>query len=162
MVRNTGEVRVRRMAPSDLNKVNQIDRLLSGSERVPTWPFSFEAYWNIYGPGQIFVADIDSQVVGFIAGNITQEDRSFSVLDMMRTTQPPSRYPKVGWIDMLGVLPDFQSKHVGAALVDAFYKECKSISATMRIIVKKDDARLTSFLERIGFKKWEITTYEKE
>jgi ribosomal protein S18 acetylase RimI-like enzyme len=161
MARNTGEVRVRRMAPSDLNKVNQIDRILSGSERVPTWPFSFEAYWNIYGPGQIFVADIDAQLVGFLAGNITPQERSFSVLDMMRTTQPPNRFAKVGWIDMLGVLPDFQSKHVGALLVDAFYKECQTAGATMRIIVKREDARLMSFLERVGFKKWEIITYEK-
>ena len=63
-------VKVRRMTHDDLMKVNQIDRQLFGEQRVPTWPFSFETYWNIYGPGVSFVAEVNGEVVGFLAGTI--------------------------------------------------------------------------------------------
>lgn len=162
MAKNRGEVKIRRMTRDDLMRVNQIDRLLSGNFRVPTWPFSFETYWDIYGQGASFVAEVDGQVVGFIAGNISTLERSNSILDLMHTRAHSSRYPKAGWIDMLGVHPDFQKKHVGQALVNAFYEECKNNGAPMRAIVKEGDDRLTAFLVRLGFKKWELMTYEKE
>jgi len=162
MAESSGAVKVRRMVDADLMKVKQIDSLIFGEERVSTWPFSFETYWEIYGPGVIYVAEIDGEVVGFIAGNIKEQEREGSILDLMYTIARTSRYPKVGWVDMIGILPESQGKHVGQALIDAFYDECKRLGATMRAIVKEGDDRLTGFLQRVGFKKWETTTYEKE
>ncbi len=161
MTESSGKVKIRRMVDDDLMIVNQIDRLLFGEDRVSTWQFSFEAYWNIYGPGLNFVAEVDGEVVGFLAGNIAEQERTQSVLDLMHTIDRSSRYPKVGWIDMVGVLPGSQGKHIGQALVEAFQVECKSSGAPMRSIVKEGDERLTGFLKSLGFKKWETTTYEK-
>ncbi len=162
MANGNGDVKTRKMTDDDLMKVNQIDRLLFGEERVSTWPFSFETYWEIYGPGVIFVAELGGEVVGFIAGNISEQERNQSILDLMHTIARSSRYPKVGWIDMIGILPGFQGKHVGQALVNAFQEECKNHGAPMRAVIKEGDNRLTGFLERMGFKKWETATYEKE
>lgn len=162
MARNTSEVKVRRMTPEDLTKVNQIDNLLFGDKRVPSWPFSFETYWNIYGPGVNFVAEVNGQIVGFLAGTIATQERSHSILDLMHSKSRTSRYPKIGWVDMIGILPEFQNKRVGRALVDAFYEECKRNGAAVRATVKESDTRLTSFLERMGFRRWESVTYEKE
>ncbi|MEE8413735.1 MAG: GNAT family N-acetyltransferase [Dehalococcoidales bacterium] len=162
MANSNGDVKTRRMVDDDLMKVKQIDRLLFGEERVTTWPFSFETYWEIYGPGVIFVAELAGEVVGFIAGNISEQARDQSILDLMHTIARSARYPKIGWIDMIGILPGSQGKHVGQALVNAFQVECQQHGAPMRAIIKEGDARLTGFLERMGFKKWETVTYEKE
>ena len=164
MVKNNSTVNVRRMTLEDQAKVNQIDRLLFGDNRVPSWPFSFETYWNIYGPGVNFVAEVNGQIVGFLAGNITTQERSHSILDMMHSKDRTSRYPKVGYIDMIGILPAFQNMRpsVGRALVSAFFEECKRNGAPVRATVKESDTRLTSFLERMGFKKFESVIYEKE
>ncbi len=162
MTESSAKVKVRRMVDDDLMKVNQIDRLLFGEDRVSTWQFSFEAYWNIYGPGVNFVAELDGEVVGFLAGNIAEQERTHSLLDLMHTVGRSSRYPKIGWIDMVGILPGSQGKHVGRALVEAFQGECRNNGAPMRAIVKDEDKRLTGFLESLGFKKWTTATYEKE
>ena len=162
MARSSSKVTVRRMTHDDLMKVNQIDRLLFDEQRVPTWPFSFETYWNMYGPGVNFVAELDGEIVGFLAGTITNQERSHSIVDMMHSINRTSRYPKIGWIDMIGILPDFQNKSVGRALVTAFIDECKHSDAAVRAHVKESDERLTRFLERMGFKKWETATYEKD
>ena len=162
MARNNGAVKVRRMTDADLTRVNEIDRLLFGENRVRTWPFSFETYWDIYGPGVNFVAEVGGKVVGFIAGNILAQERSQSILDLMHTIGRTSRYPKIGWIDMIGILPESQGKQIGRALVEAFHQECKSQGAPMRGTVAGGDTRLASFLEKLGFRKWETTIYEKE
>ncbi len=162
MTENSRKVNVRRMTDDDLMKVNQIDRLLFGDDRVSTWQFSFDSYWNIYGPGVNFVAEVDGEVIGFLAGNIAEQERTHSILDLMHTVDRSSRFPKIGWIDMVGILPSYQGMHVGQALVEAFHQECKQNGAPMRAIVKEEDKRLNGFLESVGFKKWTTATYEKE
>ena len=162
MAHSNGEVNTRKMVDADLTRVNEIDKLLFDEERVPTWPFSFEEYWGIHGPGISFVAEVEGKVVGFLAGNIVQEDHSQSILNLRRAVDDFSRVEQVGWIDMIGILPEFQNRRVGRALVEAFQEECKHNNAPIRGIVKEGDERLQKFLERLGFKKWEMTTYEKD
>jgi len=162
MTRSSTGVKVRRMTSEDLRAVNQIDRLLFDEKRVPTWPFSFDTYWNLYGPGVSFVAEVNDRLVGFLAGNIAPQERSHSVIDLMHTAERASRYPKVGFIDMIGILPDFQGKDVGRALVNAFYDECKLNGAPVRAHIKESDETLSRFLAKLGFRKWDTATYEKD
>ena len=163
MAKNTSDVKVRRMTPDDLMRVNQIDRQLFGDQRVPTWPFSFETYWNMYGPGVNFVAEINGVIVGFLAGTIVQQERSQSIIDMMHESAArTSRYPKIGYIDMIGIATEYQNKNVGRALVNAFVEESKRLGAPVRAHIKESDERLSKFLNKMGFKKWETATYEKE
>lgn len=162
MAHSSGEVNTRRMVNADLPRVNEIDNLLFGEERVSTWPFSFEDYWEIHGPGISFVAEVGGEVVGFLVGNIVQEEHSQSILNLRRVVDDFSRVEQVGWIDMIGILPEFQNRRVGRALVKAFQEECKRNNAPMRGIVKEGDERLQKFLESLGFKKWEMATYEKD
>jgi ribosomal protein S18 acetylase RimI-like enzyme len=143
--------------------VNQIDRQLFGEERVPTWPFSFDTYWNIYGPGISFVAEVNGQTVGFLAGTIVQQERTQSIIEMMHDSgSRTNRHPKIGYIDMIGIKPEFQNKNVGRALVNAFIAESKANGAPVRAHVKESDDRLTKFLVKMGFKKEETATYELE
>ncbi len=156
------EVKIRKMIDADLTRVNKIDSLLFGEKRVRTWPFAFKTYWDIYGPGVNFVAEVEKQIVGFLAGNIVEQERSQSFLDLMHTIGRSSRHPKIGWIDMIGVLPEFQHRQIGQALVEAFHKECQRKDAPMRVIARGDDATLANVLVRLGFRKWETAVYEKD
>ncbi|MFC1957436.1 GNAT family N-acetyltransferase [Chloroflexota bacterium] len=162
MTNSNGKIKIRRMVDADLRRVNEIDSLLFGEKRVRTWPFSFQTYWNIYGSGGTFVAELDGNLAGFLAGNIAEKERSQSILDLMYTIGRSHRVEKIGWIDMIGVLPASQGKHVGQALVEAFYQECKRNGAPLRGIVKEGDEQLGNFLIKQGFRKWETATYEKE
>ncbi|MBI4243597.1 MAG: GNAT family N-acetyltransferase, partial [Planctomycetes bacterium] len=139
---NKKVVKVRKMVEADLVKINEVDNLLFGEKRVRTWPFPFSLYWNSYGPGTIFVAEVGKQLVGFLAGNIADEGHSQSILDLMHAIGRSHRHPKIGWVDMIGVLPEFQHQKVGQALVEAFQKECKDNNAPMRAIIKGDDTQL--------------------
>ena len=81
---------------------------------------------------------------------------------MMHSATRSTRYPKIGYIDMIGISTEFQNKNVGRALVNAFIEECKHSGATVRAHIKESDERLSKFLAKMGFKKWETATYEKE
>ncbi len=156
------DIKIRRMVEGDLPRVNEIDRLLFGEERVPTWPFSFEAYWALYHPKLSFVAEVGGRVVGFVVGNIVQEEHTQSVLSLRHTIDRPSRHRQVGWIDMIGIEPGYQHMGIGRGLVEAFHEECKRNDAVMRGIAKDSDVRLTKFLATAGFKKSDLVVYEKD
>jgi len=47
--------------------VSDVDRSIYGKGRVTTWPYSFDAYWRIYGPSIVYVAELNGKVSGFLA-----------------------------------------------------------------------------------------------
>lgn len=162
MTQDKTEVQVRKMVDSDLPRVNAIDGLLFGKERAPTWPFTFEAYWRVYRPDLSFVAEVGDEVVGFVVGNIVEEEHSQSVTRVLHSTADSSRHRWVGWMDMIGIHPGYQHKGIGRELVGAFYEECKRNNAVVRGVAREGDERLNDFLVALGFKKWDIVTYEKD
>lgn len=162
MAADKGEVKIRRMVDTDLPRVNEIDELLFGEERVPTWPFSFQAYWDVHGPGICFVAELNGEIVGFLAGNILKEARSYSIFSLRHDIGHSDKDRQVGWIDMIGILPEHQGKAVGRKLVEAFQEECKRNNAPMRGIVMDTDEKLNKFLAALDFKKWDMVIYEKD
>lgn len=161
MVQNKGDIKIRRMVKGDLPRVNEVDRRLFGEGRVTTWPFSYEAYWELHRPKISFVAELKGEVVGFLVGIIEKEERSQSIFSRAYRVGPPSRNRQVGWIDMIGIRPDCWHKGIGRSLVEAFDNECKRNNATTRIIVREDDEGLKNFLVTLEFKKWGMAIYER-
>jgi len=162
MAGEKADVKIRRMVEADLPRVNEIDRLLFGQERVSTWPFSFESYWALYHPELSFVAETEGMVVGFIVGTVVEEQHSQSVLRLRHTIAPPSQHRKVGWIDMIGIDPGYQRMEIGRGLGEAFYEECRRSAAVIRLIVRESDGRLRNFLASVGFKSSNLVIYERE
>ncbi len=161
MAKDKGNAQIREMVETDLAKVYAIDQLLFGKERTPTWPFSFESYWNVYRPEIRFVAELGDEIVGFAVGNIVEEEHNQSVTSLRHTVSDFNRHRWIGWIDMIGINPAYQHRGIGRGLVDAFHAECKRRGAVMRSVARESDDRLKSFLEAMGFRKWDIATYEK-
>ncbi len=162
MAKDKADIKIRRMVESDLPRVNEVDRLLFGDERVPTWPFSFEAYWRVYRPGLSFIAELEGKVVGFAVGNIIQEEHYQSIFSLRHTVDRPLQHRQVGWIDMIGIHPEYQHRGIGQSLVEVFYEECKRNNAVVMGMAKESDKRLRDFLAALGFRKSDIVTYEKD
>ncbi len=162
MAQSSKEVRIRPMVDTDLPRVNEIDRMLFGDERVPTWPFSFEAYWSVYRPKLSLVAEMSNRVVGFVVGNIVPEEQSQSVLSLRHSPDRPTHHRRVGWIDMIGIDPESQGGGIGRKLVDAFYEQCKQSDAAVKGIARENDERLKKFMASVGFKSSGLVVYEKD
>jgi ribosomal protein S18 acetylase RimI-like enzyme len=62
---------------------------------------------------------------------------------------------------MIGINPEYQHRGIGRALIEAFHAECKRNNAVMRGVARESDERLNNFLVAMGFRKWDIATYEK-
>ena len=154
------DLSIRKMLRTDLSAVTVIDQRLFGKERFPTWPFSFEVYWREYSPDISLVADTGDRLAGFIVGCVVVEEHSRSVLNLRRS-EKPRPVSRVGWIDMIGVLPDSQHSGVGRRLVESFCSECESMGIPVRAVTTEHDARLRRFLDSIGFKVREFMIYER-
>ena len=161
MAQDKEDVQIRKMVEADLPKVEEIDDSLFDKERAPTWPFSFESYWRVYRPDIHFIAELEGEIVGFVVGNIVEEAHHHSVTTLTHTLEDFNPHQWVGWIDMIGIHPQYQRRGIGRALVEAFYAECKRKNAVMRGIARESDERLKNFLVAMGFRKWDIATYEK-
>jgi ribosomal protein S18 acetylase RimI-like enzyme len=161
MAQDKEDVQIREMVETDLGRVYAMDRLLFGNERTPTWSFSFEAYWNVYRPELRFIAELGDEIVGFIVGNIVEEHHNQAITSLTHTLSDFNRHRWVAWIDMIGINPAYQGRGIGKGLVDAFHAECKKKDAVMRGVARESDDRLKGFLEAMGFRKWDIATYEK-
>lgn len=156
-------ITVRKMKKSDLAKINAVDNSLHGRNRVTTWPFTFDLYWRIYEPEICYVAELNEQVAGFIAGVIEKEERSKFLINQPRSVASPlTDSPRVGWIEMMGVHADHWGKGVGLALMDAFTDECRKNNAMMRIVIRDDDEALKSFLIGRGFNRSIFVSYNKD
>mgnify|MGYP001309894668 CR=1 FL=1 len=149
MPQDKGDVHIREMVEEDLPSMNRVDRLLLADERAPTWPLSFESYWQVHRPDTRFVTEIGHELAGFVVGTIVEEEHNQSITSLSHMMVDYHRHRWVGWIDMIGVRPEVQHKGVGRALVEAFYAECKRNNAVMRVlleIVMKDS--------RISWSQW--------
>ncbi len=141
-----GQVKIRRMAEADLERIKAIDRALVGPDRVLSWPLRVEAHWWVYRPMLNFVAEVDGEVVGFLLGDIRGAEYGTDVS---------------GWIDMMGVAPDHQGKGIGERLVEAFCQACQDNGVTARVVVREDDERLIGFWTSVDFHRGNLVSYER-
>jgi GNAT superfamily N-acetyltransferase len=157
---NQDKITIRRMVEDDLTAVHYVDNSVIGKGRVTSWPYSFEAYWDIYHPTLSFVAELNGKVIGFLSGYIEQEERSKALV--MLPHRLHRRDTKIGWIELMGVKPEAWGKGIGRLLIEAFQAECEKSNATLRIVLKQDDEKLRTFFNNMGFKAPKFITLEKD
>lgn len=139
-------VSIRKMVPEDVAKILEIDRKLVGKERSPSWPQRVTRYLEMYYPPLCHVAEINGQLVGFILGDIRGWEYALA----------PS-----GWIDIMGVAPEFQGQGIGQKLLEAFAGECQQRKMKTHIMVREADDRLQRFLAEAGFHRGELIEFER-
>lgn len=146
MVTRRAKVKIRSMMEADLGKIKDIDRALVGPGRALSWPLTVEADWWLNRPSLNFVAEMGGEVVGFLLGDIRGAEYGTNVS---------------GWIDMMGVAPEYQRRGIGRRLVEAFGKECHRNAVKVRVVIREDDERLMGFWTSAGFQRGNLVSYEK-
>ena len=103
------ETKIRVLKENDLDAVVEIDRKVLGKERRAFWKRKV-AFTDVY-PRPALVAEVEGKVVGFIMGYVSGWE--FGVPDT------------IGWIDTLGVDPEYQRRGIGKALFNALIENFK-------------------------------------
>lgn len=142
----TGAINVRRMIPNDLDKILVlISKMTNGESRI--------TYRDLIanepgGPLDLsFVAEAKGQMVGFILARL-----EFVYIPLV----------EVCLIYSVGVDPEYQARHIGAALVNELIKYCHLQDiGTVRALVAQDNEPLRRFIEYLGFRRSNIINYDK-
>ena len=158
------EVKIRVLNENDLDAVVEIDKKILGKARRAFWKRKI-AYADVY-PRPALVAESEGKVVGFIMGYVSGWE--FGVPDT------------IGWIDTLGVDPDYQRRGVGRALFNALIEIFRQSGRekTPGVDEKKrpaiegvnvvytlanwNDWDLIEFYHAMGFKKGEMLNLKLE
>ena len=152
------KVKIRVLNENDLDAVVKIDKKVLGKERREYWKRKI-VYTDIY-PRPALVAELENNVVGFIMGYVSGWE--FGVPD---TT---------GWIDTLGVDPEYQRRGIGRILFQALIENFKhsgreknpqtkdikksKIEGVNNVytLVNWNDWDLIQFYDNMGFRKGEM------
>ena len=156
------KVKIRVLDENDLDAVVEIDKRVLGKERRAFWKRKI-AYAGIY-PRPALVAEFEGKIVGFILGYVSGWE--FGVPDT------------VGWIDTLGVDPNYQRHGIGRALFNALIEIFKRSGReetpeakegekgriegvnVVYTLTSWSDWDLLQFYHAMGFKKGEMLNLE--
>jgi ribosomal protein S18 acetylase RimI-like enzyme len=143
-----GELKIRVMRQKDLTAIVGIDKKVLGKERREYWETKLERTKRD-SPLAPLVAELDGKVVGFIIGDASWWE--YGVPD------------NCGWVDTIGVDPDFQRKGVAKALMDELVTNMKMLDIdTVQTMVNWRDGKLLSFFDSMGFEKGEMINLKRK
>ena len=137
---------IRTMVPSDLDRVVEIDIKVLGKPRPGYWEMKLELVGK---RSQISstVAELDGKVIGFIIGGASRWE--YGVPE------------NIGWIDTIGVDPDYQRKGIAKILFTEMTNNLKKVGVdTIITFVKRRDPILLSFFNSLGFQKGDMINLE--
>jgi len=137
-------VRIRTITNTDMAAMVEIDRRIVGKQRAVSWPQKVSSHFRTYYPPLSFVAEVDGKVVGFIIGVIMGAEYAL---------------PLSGWINIIGVDPDYQGRGVGSALMESFIEACRRRGIKCRLMVRQNDDSLKRMLARLGFEQGDLVDY---
>jgi len=140
-----GEVKIRVMKYEDLDAIIEIDARVLGQARPEYWRLKVELAEKRAMAS--LVAEVEGRVVGFILGDASGWE--YGVPDT------------VGWIDTIGVLPEYQKKGVARALMTEMISNLKKVGVEkIYTIVDWRSWDLLKFFNSMNFKKGEMIQLE--
>ena len=137
---------IRTMVPSDLDRIVEIDNMVLEKPRPEYWEMKLEL---VEKRSQIsaLVAELDGNVIGFIIGGASRWE--YGVPE------------NIGWIDTIGVDPDYQRKGIAKILFAEMTNNLKKVGVdTIITFVKRRDPILLNFFNSLGFQKGDMINLE--
>ncbi|MHA2244334.1 MAG: GNAT family N-acetyltransferase [Candidatus Hodarchaeales archaeon] len=142
----TQELIIRIMKKEDLNRIIEIDNKVLGEGRPDYWERKVEMAGK-KSPLPSLVAELEDEVVGFIFGEASGWE--YGVPE------------NIGWIDTMGVDPEYQKKGVGRLLMKELLNYMKKVGVdTVYTLVSWRDWELLRFFDAIGFKRGDMVNLE--
>ena len=140
------EVKIRAMDYRDLDAIVEIDAKVFGKSRPDYWQMKIELSKS-RSPMASLVAEAEGKVVGFILGDASGWE--YGIPDT------------VGWIDTIGVHPDYQKRGVARALLMEMVDNLKKVGAdTIYTFVNWGDWGLLQFFDAMGFRRGDMINLE--
>ncbi|MEM9557330.1 MAG: GNAT family N-acetyltransferase [Acidobacteriota bacterium] len=138
-------VTIRQLDTVDIGDVVRIDEQITGQYRPDIWETRC-GYYLRRDPEAAQVAVVDGQVVGFMLGEVRSGEFGL---------EEPT-----GWIEVLGVDPEFRGRAVGRRLAEAILAHFRASGATtVRTLVDEDMAGIASFFGSLGFEPSTLRPY---
>jgi ribosomal protein S18 acetylase RimI-like enzyme len=137
---------IRTMLPSDLDRIVEIDTKVLGKSRSDYWEMKLELMEKRSQVSSL-VAELDGKVIGFIIGDESRWE--YGVPE------------NIGWIDTIGVDPDYQRKGIAKILFTEMTNSLKKVGvATIITFVTRRDWILLKFFNSMGFQKGDMINLE--
>jgi len=137
---------IRTIVPSDLDRVVEIDIKVLGKPRLEYWEMKLELVGKRSQISSL-VAELDGKVIGFIIGGASRWE--YGVPE------------NIGWIDTIGVDPDYQRKGIAKILFMEMTNNLKKVGVdTIITFVKRRDPILLKFFNSLGFQKGDMINLE--
>jgi len=128
------EVRIRSLEDTDIGEITALDEKIGGRYRPETWERRI-GYYLRRDPEASLVAESDGRVVGFMLGEVRSGEFGL---------EEPT-----GWIEVLGVDPDFRGQAVGRRLGDRMLEHFRERgAASVRTLVDEDMGEIGRSLRR--------------
>jgi N-acetylglutamate synthase-like GNAT family acetyltransferase len=94
------------------------------------------------------VAEAKGKIVGFVLG---------------RVVGSPTELHDVAWIELIGILPEFQHQGIGRKMVEAWKERCRKKGIKkVHIMINWRDWWMLSFFESLGFSRGDLTDFQAE
>ena len=145
MDRNTkAKIKVRPMEPEDITGVLEIDHKIMGEKRAVTYQDLVAG--DLGGELDLsYVAEAGDKVVGFI---------------MARHAFFGAPPVEAGFIQIMGVDPDYQGQGIALELVRALLQHCSNKGPKLlRVMVNERDTQLGGFFAHVGFRRGQTIEY---
>jgi ribosomal protein S18 acetylase RimI-like enzyme len=137
---------IHKMSPADFDRIVEIDIKVLGKSRPEYWEMKLELMEKRL-QFSAFVAESDGKVVGFIIGGASKWE--YGVPE------------NIGWIDTIGVDPDYQKRGIAKALFKKMSDDLKANGVqTIYTLVTRRDWRLLKFFNRLGFQEGDMINLE--
>jgi ribosomal protein S18 acetylase RimI-like enzyme len=134
---------VRQLRKEDLDFIVEIDTKVLGETRRDYWVTKIVKQAETRPPDASLVAEIDGKVVGFILGEVSGWE--FKVPN------------NIGWIDTIGIDPDYQNRGIAKVLANAVITNLKRYSVdTIYTLVNWNDWDLLQFFHAMGFSRGDM------
>ncbi|MBW2031368.1 MAG: GNAT family N-acetyltransferase [Deltaproteobacteria bacterium] len=137
---------IRPMTGKDLQRIMEIDTRVLGQSRPEYWELKLELTGR-KSPAASLVAELEGKVVGFIIGDASGWEYAVP--------------RNIGWIDAIGVDPDYQRKGIAKMLLTEMVDNLKKLGVTrVYTFVNWRDWSLLRFFDGMGFRRGDMMNLE--
>jgi len=134
---------VRHLTKDDLDSIVEIDTKVLGEARREYWVTKIIKEADTRPSDASLVSEIDGKVVGFILGEVSGWE--FKVPN------------NIGWIDTIGIDPDYQNRGIAKILATALVANLKTYGVdTIYTLVNWNDWDLLQFFHAMGFSRGDM------
>lgn len=137
---------IRPMIPADMERIVEIDIKVLGQPRPEYWEMKVELVQKRALVSSL-VAELEGTVIGFIIGDVSRWEYGLP--------------ENIGWIDTIGIDPDYQRTGVAKRLFAEMTQSLKKAGVDSVItFVTRRDWKLLKFFNSVGFQKGDLLNLE--